>query len=738
MTTNDLLDAIGLVDDQYLNTAGQENAARFSRRLVALIAAVLIFLLSIGTAMAINEDIRDIIFSFFRIETHETPPGSVAWPQDSTEPSGSGLQQVDVVDIDGVVNAQYFSGNGWVFTHEGGFYTSSRGEPGIAPADGTFWEIRRAGIEKVKTTRIDFPVASGERTLHITFDYAVLNGKLSIQIWARDLDKDPVGNAWEVQAIGSRTDVVLLTVPVLENDHYTHDIYLLDLSTLEIRNLLDTVPRDGMVIEACWVTDDLHYALLMVANIEDWEGTWLLLDLEADTLATLKELSGGDVTNPYFLDDGTIVFERSHGDGRFDVVRHHIPTGVQNVIVEGVARSSGEYPRYRGIQQNGAGGAHGLLFREDGSIDLIDLRTMEVLTMTGMEPQSLVTSESSDGSYVLFAYRKAGGEGFSSLGLLDSETGVLEMLTREIDGGVEYLWGWLDSDTVTIIAPEADGDCDTSGNYYVYVYEFRDQTDRAESENTVEAMPPQPEPGDSDLVRVVDYIPDIAVDLRYATDGNFTGQQIYAFPDAYLRYGTVKKLLLVQEELREYGLSLKIWDAFRPAQAQFDLWSVCPDPRYVADPNVKFSSHTRGNTVDVTLVDGAGKEAEMPTGFDDFSTLADRDYSDCSQQAAKNAKLLEEVMQTHGFTGYSAEWWHFVDEVDYPAEEAFNPVTSYWCYADCDEFISLRVAPDTSAEVILQIPVGQEFQVTAFHGDFAMIRYHDLWGYVLTSYIRAV
>ena len=180
-----------------------------------------------------------------------------------------------------------------------------------------------------------------------------------------------------------------------------------------------------------------------------------------------------------------------------------------------------------------------------------------------------------------------------------------------------------------------------------------------------------PEPADDAFVRVKDYIPDIVVELKYATEDNFTGQVIYDFQDAYLRYGTVKKLMAVQEELRQQRLSLKIWDGFRPAAAQFKLWEVCPDTRYVANPNRGFSAHSRGNTLDVALVDEKGEEIEMPTGFDEFSALADRDYSDCCFDAMLNALLLEQTMERHGFSGYKGEWWHFTDTDSYPVDEAF-------------------------------------------------------------------
>lgn len=184
---------------------------------------------------------------------------------------------------------------------------------------------------------------------------------------------------------------------------------------------------------------------------------------------------------------------------------------------------------------------------------------------------------------------------------------------------------------------------------------------------------PVPEPEPADLVPVTDYVPGVRVDLKYASEDNFTGQVIYGFTEAHLRYGTVQKLAAAQEALAAEGYSLLIWDAFRPAESQFRLWEVCPNPVYVANPEKGFSSHSRGNTVDVTLVLADGSPVEMPTEFDDFSPLADRDYSDVPEAAASHARLLEDVMTDCGFKPYSGEWWHFSDTDSYPVEEDFVP-----------------------------------------------------------------
>ena len=181
------------------------------------------------------------------------------------------------------------------------------------------------------------------------------------------------------------------------------------------------------------------------------------------------------------------------------------------------------------------------------------------------------------------------------------------------------------------------------------------------------------EPEDDEYVLVNKYIPDIYVELMYATDNNFTGVRIYDFTDAYLRYGTVKKLANVQKELKEQGYSLKIWDAYRPFEAQQKLWEVYPDPNYVANPADGMKKHNLGGTVDITMVAADGSIIPMPTEFDDFSLKADRNYSDIdNEEAVNNVMILQNAMENNGFTGYQGEWWDYSDTVEYEAVD-FEP-----------------------------------------------------------------
>lgn len=238
------------------------------------------------------------------------------------------------------------------------------------------------------------------------------------------------------------------------------------------------------------------------------------------------------------------------------------------------------------------------------------------------------------------------------------------------------------------------------------------------------------------FVPLVYYLPAHQIQLAYAGEQNFTGQKIYDFAEAYLRRGTAQKLAAAEEELETYGLSLKVWDAYRPLSAQAKLWEACPNPAYVSPPGSGNRTHCRGSAVDVTLIDASGVELEMPSGFDDFTALGDRDYADCSAEAAANATLLQKVMESHGFQGYDGEWWHFTDTDTYPIEEQFQPCYVSILYTDCQEFITLRAEPSTSAEALLWIPAGAQFMELAVCGEFSYVSYDGQLGYVLRSYTQ--
>ena len=164
----------------------------------------------------------------------------------------------------------------------------------------------------------------------------------------------------------------------------------------------------------------------------------------------------------------------------------------------------------------------------------------------------------------------------------------------------------------------------------------------------------------ANLVEIKKINPTIKLDIRYATTNNFTGKIIYPSARCFLEEEIAKALDAVQKELNSMGYGLKIFDGYRPLSVQKIFWKIYPDEKYVANP-AKGSKHNRGTAVDLTLIDiKSGKELKMPSEFDEFSSHANRNYAKMNDKAAKhNCKLLESIMEKHGFIGLTSEWWHF-------------------------------------------------------------------------------
>ncbi|MDB5088288.1 MAG: D-alanyl-D-alanine dipeptidase [Mucilaginibacter sp.] len=164
---------------------------------------------------------------------------------------------------------------------------------------------------------------------------------------------------------------------------------------------------------------------------------------------------------------------------------------------------------------------------------------------------------------------------------------------------------------------------------------------------------------DSRLVEIKKYIPEIVLDIRYATTNNFTHHRMYPQARAFVRLPVVMALKDVEADLKTRGLGLKIYDAYRPYAVTEKFYEVTPDTNFVADPR-KGSKHNRGCAIDLSLIDlKTGKELDMPTGFDSFSRKAGANYPDLPQQEIANRELLKSVMQAHGFRVIATEWWHY-------------------------------------------------------------------------------
>ena len=186
------------------------------------------------------------------------------------------------------------------------------------------------------------------------------------------------------------------------------------------------------------------------------------------------------------------------------------------------------------------------------------------------------------------------------------------------------------------------------------------------------------------FIDIKEYIPSIIIDLKYSSDDNFTGRVVngYESPKCLLTFEAASSLRNIQTILNKSGYSLKIYDAYRPQRSvnHFINWSKNQSdtinksyyyPNLAKSTLFKLgyiaskSSHSRGSTVDITLVDIiSGKEVDMGSPYDFFGLESSHDYKNISITQKNNRKLLLDIMTKNGFSSYSKEWWHytFIDE----------------------------------------------------------------------------
>lgn len=162
------------------------------------------------------------------------------------------------------------------------------------------------------------------------------------------------------------------------------------------------------------------------------------------------------------------------------------------------------------------------------------------------------------------------------------------------------------------------------------------------------------------MIDIKKAIPGIQLDLRYAGTNNFMNEKLYpSIHTTYLRKDATDKLIQIQAELMKYQLGLKVFDAYRPYSVTEKLWEPVQDDRYAADPK-KGSGHNRGIAVDLTIISlQTNRELDMGTGFDNFSDTAHHAFKNLPDTVLQNRKLLQSIMEKHGFIALETEWWHY-------------------------------------------------------------------------------
>ncbi|WP_293785831.1 M15 family metallopeptidase [uncultured Pedobacter sp.] len=163
----------------------------------------------------------------------------------------------------------------------------------------------------------------------------------------------------------------------------------------------------------------------------------------------------------------------------------------------------------------------------------------------------------------------------------------------------------------------------------------------------------------NELVEIKKAIPNIRLDIRYATSNNFMQQVMYKQARAFARKPVVESLRNVQMELNKNGYGLKIFDGYRPYAITVEFYKKASDKNFVANP-AKGSKHNRGCAIDLTLINlKTGKELPMPTPYDSFSAAAAAKYENVTPEAKKNRDFLIAIMAKYRMNVLENEWWHY-------------------------------------------------------------------------------
>lgn len=165
----------------------------------------------------------------------------------------------------------------------------------------------------------------------------------------------------------------------------------------------------------------------------------------------------------------------------------------------------------------------------------------------------------------------------------------------------------------------------------------------------------------ADLVELVRLDPSIKLDIRYAGTHNFLGKPVYEEARAFLQRPAADALVAAHRDLAKDGYGLLIHDGYRPWAITKLFWDMTSgfEREFVANPATG-SKHNRGCAVDLTMYDLAlGTAVAMPGDYDEMTPRSYPDYTGGSPEARAKRDRLRQVMERHGFTVESNEWWHF-------------------------------------------------------------------------------
>lgn len=469
MTPDKLLDAIGMLDDRYFEAPKRSHTVSLKRKFTALLAAVLIIILSIATAMAVSPDFRELVFRFFHIEQTQVIPDSSV---DADLSIGDMFAEEPMI-IGDVIEGNYVHTP--VSTHaRSGIYIVCTDEVEMRQGshyDGYYIENGEFIKLEEHTFQQDYTLYGND--LHLEFDWVEHNGAVSItHVEPNDVFRK------ENESGDAAAALFTLQLTWQEeggNHHGTSYPVLLNLHTGELTDILAGTDVNKMPqVDKCAISSD-HAKLLLGQNAE--EGYFLhYVDLTSKQVYSIDELSGQHVTACSLIDNTLACWslqENHYTAWKIDLTtleRTELFSSVLNAAATPEADAGIVFMEgFDSLNRWGdmyIGSRFALEVDEAQNVYVIDLTTGSKAQIDGYTwRDNTQRTPSPDGKKLLLAGGGAVGSDFEYVGVLDFDNMMFAEFSRENELD-EYLAYWFDKDTAIICSDiSSESLC---SDYYLY------------------------------------------------------------------------------------------------------------------------------------------------------------------------------------------------------------------------------------------------------------------------------
>lgn len=465
--SNMLFDALGKVDDSYIVSAknrldgitagsSQRNlrevfSAATHKAAIAVAVFVLLLFSSFTVAMAVNEEFRNAVFRFLKISTPD-----IVLPIEDEPNQTDVLEDVENIgstSLQGIVNVEYFRIDGTFDYCDGIIYLHEPWEgydedyDALTGYAANAYTVETGELMPLEPHYENITYIWDGESYSIHFDWYEKDGT----VYTDAKNYDPFSSVqWDVSAVVSNPDYVILTMGFGQQIEYTQRPLLYNLRTKELSDVLSAcdIPEESKVIETVF-SPDLSKLLITC----DGGRIVYYYDITENVLKPLDALCNMEEPSAWFLDDETLVCISVDEDGRYTCGTLHMPSEEYSELFSSM-------PRFEASSESGivlTGGRYGLLVDSDGTTHVYDFMTGERSVIEDFQypVENAFTTMNREGNKLLFVRYapEADGLGVSEMGVLNLETYSCILFNREgYEVRHEDTVGWFDNDRIAISA----------------------------------------------------------------------------------------------------------------------------------------------------------------------------------------------------------------------------------------------------------------------------------------------